>query len=172
MTREELISIIQDEDITPNDVLEEITDLVEVRDLMRKEVKSVGSCVCMLCNHKTIRYKRSLNKGQYFFLMHISSKFGVNSWVHYNKVKTEVNSKFESNCTDYAVLSMFGLLDLDTTKGNDGMVKLSYDGKEFLRGKLTIPKYIYVVNNSRIGESELRVNFSKCQEKFKLVDIF
>ena len=171
MNKEDLIKLLQREDTIVSDLeLSQITNLIEVRNQMRKQVIEEGSCNCILCNRKMIRYKRSINKGHFFFLLHLSSRYHFGEYVHYEKIKRDAAAKYNVNCTDYAMLAIFDLIELG--EKDNGMVRITQYGANFIRGKATIPKQLYVLNGKVIGNSDERVNFTECQVKFKLKDIF
>ena len=177
MSEQEIINLLQSPEIKTDLELAAISNWLQVRTLMRKEVVNNGSCVCPLCNHKTTKYTRSLNKGQYFFLMHLSSKWRFGEWVHYERVKSEVNAKYSANATDYSKLAMFGLIEMKREKDEEtgvasGLCQLTQLGKDFLRGKAVIPKHYYFVNNVIVGTSEEKIDFTESQKKFKIKDLY
>lgn len=177
METNKLIELLQTENKIDDDVLNMIDDWVQVRKLMRKEVMDKKSAYCPICKTKKSKYTRSLNKGMYFFLLHLTSKYNKGEWVYYETIKSEVLSKYQVNVTDYSKLSLFGLLEMTEDKDEetgltDGYCKVTDMGWEFVRGKSTIPKHYYLIDNNVVEESSERIDFSQCQQKFKLKDLY
>ena len=177
MTDKEIIKMLKSDDIIPDHQLSMIEDWVNVRILMREEVTKNKSAYCPICNGKKTKYTRSLNKGMYFFLLHLSSKWNKGEWVHYDLVKREVSGKYQTNVTDYSKLTLFKLLEMKSEVDEDtglksGLCRITEAGWRFLRGSGTIPKHYYLVDNKVVKESTERVNFSHCQQKFKLKDLY
>ena len=176
MKDQEIIKLFKDENKISDEVLGRITDLVQLRKLFRKEVMTNKKAICVCCNKKTTKYTRSLNKGMYFFLMHLSSKWHKGEWVYYDTVKKEAAGKFQSNATDYSKLSIFGLIELKKDKDDDtgitsGQCRITDFGWSFLRGKATISKHYYIINNVIVDKSKENVFFDECQKKFRMKDL-
>ena len=177
MKAEEIIKLLQSEEKISDAELSLISDWVEVRKLMRKEVMEEGTAYCPICKKKTTKYSRSVNKGMYFFLLHLSSKWRKGEYVYYDTIKKEVSGKYQVNVTDYSKLSPFGLLEMkqdadDDTGITSGECRITEKGWNWIRGNTSIPKQIYMINNIVVGESDTKVFFNECQQKFRLKDLY
>ena len=175
--KDQILAILKSGEKVSDEVLKEIDDYVLLRKLLRKEVLEEGHAYCPICKTKKVRYRRSLNRGMYFFLMHLSSKYHKGEWVHYNTIQKEVSGKYRSNVTDYSKLRIFNLIEMkgelnDETGVASGECRITNFGWDFLRGAAAIPKFVMMIDNIPVRFSDKKIFFSECQQKFRLKDIY
>lgn len=112
--------------------------------------------VCQKCHRKIITYKRTITGGMAVSLKNINLLSIQNpdrEFFHINEFLKEGGKHL-----DYSHLTYFGLIsnkaNFDSTKASSGFWKITQEGKEFLDGSLSVPKFMLVRLGFLIGASE------------------
>jgi TusA-related sulfurtransferase len=108
---------------------------------------------CPLCLQRVRLSHRKLNRGHVLFMLDLARLSTTEDpWVHRKQCTSTKNR-------DYNVVKDWGLIrmkpnDTDPTKKESGYWRLTDKGERFLRGKVRVPKYVYIYNNTVLGESD------------------
>ena len=145
------------------------TTLIQARDHYKDKIKkaiassSKKFIKCPCCDQKVKVYKRKLNSGMAITLIRMYQ----HSKLNYCHV-VDAQSK---QCTDYPQLRYWGLIEEEVSpvdgKKTSGVWRVTTPGLHFLKGLLTVKKYIHTINNNFIDFSGDDVSLKDClPEKF------
>jgi hypothetical protein len=113
------------------------------RKMVRKRM--VKGCDCPVCGQTVRVYKILLNKGMVGSLIEFGRYRG--EYVH----APTVLSKGAINSRSYPKLVHWGLvvskINEDEKKKDSGYWRITRKGRSFLRGKIFLPKYVFLYNN-------------------------
>lgn len=118
--------------------------LREARDWVSDRLTGGVQCPC--CDRKVRLYKRTINRGMAVALatMYAAAK---TDWAHKPTVLRGVGSA----ARDESLLTHWGLfeesLGVREDGGRAGWWRVTEDGERFLRGALTVPRHVYLLNN-------------------------
>jgi len=115
---------------------------------------------CPCCEQKVKRYPRRLHKTLWRALQYITrcGEAGANAW----------DIMKACNSTDYSKLALWEL----TEKVGLAQWKVTEKGKAFLRGEVTIPKFVFTYNNTILGHSEEQMTVKDCHKLFDKEELF
>lgn len=127
--------------------------------------------VCPCCNRYNKIYQRKINYSMLRFLegLHLLQLYSNKNQKYFEAkdVLKEIGLKSTSGM-DYGVLIHFGFIEKKT---NESKYALTQKGIYFLGGIILAPKYVYLLNNQRIGVSDDVVNVNDVRKKFDKEDL-
>lgn len=126
--------------------------LREARQWLAKQFREGEGVCCPACGQRVQRYSRQIYNTMVQGLKFIAENPGTKS----NKIL-----RFQGG-GDYAKLIHWGLLE---KRDSDGSWQITPKGREFLRGNIMVPKYVYIYNSTVFGRSEEHVNVYQCADK-------
>lgn len=118
---------------------------------------------CPCCNRFNKLYHRQIYASLAKFSILAYKRFGCD-WFHINTV-----SAWYTGGGDYGKLAHWGLLEyrenFDEDKASSGWVRISEKGAAFVQGEISIPKYVYLLNNEVQDFSDELVTIYDCLGK-------
>lgn len=129
-----------------------ITTLKEAQEVLKNGWKDANGVQCPCCGQKVKRYKRKLNSSMTRNLISLVLRNRVlGTHVH-------VSELADRNVTDFAQLRRWQLI-AETVVDEDGKKNSGYWtptelAKDFVYGRVVVPKYAYIYNNKTLGLSE------------------
>jgi hypothetical protein len=120
--------------------------LTEAKELLQSQISNGAICPC--CGRYTKIYRRKINAGMAKFLkaLYVLNEAQKSSYSA-NDVLKSIASPARS--LDYGVLVHFGLIK----KVSGDRYEITELGKEFVEGKSSAPKYVYVQNNVLVDKT-------------------
>ena len=138
-----------------------------------KEKRNSGGCSCPVCGQYCKTYKRKLNSAQAAFICWL-----VREWRKVPDEWINVPIRYPHKIGgEYGKLAHFGLAVLqpnpdDSSKKTSGMWKPTWHGVQFVRGSITVPKYIFLYDNNLEGVSSDQITIREALgEKFDYAEL-
>lgn len=156
--------------MTDFDQLTANSTVAEARRALQDARQAGVQCPC--CDQKVQEYRRSINIGMVRSLVaiyRVTHEPGHSEWVH---VPTEIGARSREE----GKLAYWGILEEQHARREDGgrrgFWRITDLGKQFVEGRVTLPKYAYVYNGAVTGYSATeRVSIADIDEGFNLPSI-
>jgi len=115
---------------------------------------------CPCCHRYGKAYKRKLNAGMAAMLIGIYRIAEMNNpehgWIHVSKYFLKRRKNAVAN--EYSKLRFWDLIEEkpgdDETVPGTGLWKITQQGKQFVRGDISVPRHVIIYANSLIGTSD------------------
>ena len=135
-------------------------DLSEARLWVQANIRDGVSCPC--CNQYCRIYKRKLNSTMALALVLIYQHFKKNphhTWLHVPAFLVQVKRDSTIAGGDAAKLRYWGLIERSPGERDDGSdrigrYRITAVGKQFVEGKIAVPRYVYLYNQLLLRLSE------------------
>lgn len=134
----------------------------EAKDFLRENYKE--GCECPACGQTVKLYKRKLNSAMAYGLILLTrcqeqGYFHIEDFLKTQECPSSIRG-------DIPKLRYFGLIQAMKTTETGGPAKAGYyivtqKGRDFVDGKLTVPKSVNLYNNKQYGFSEDHVNIKR-----------
>lgn len=136
----------------------------EAQDWLTERADEGADCPC--CGQFVKVYKRKLYSTMAYSLLLIERFFASSdvSWLH---VPDFLDGKgVVARGGDFAKLSFWGLLESGEGPRHDGssrngMWRITPKGVDFVRGRIIVPKYIFLFNQQCLGFSEEQIHITE-----------
>lgn len=130
--------------------------LYEARDKLWKLFRDGLVTDCPCCGRAVKCYARSIGATMVKTLRYLANRQnGV-------ALAPEITSAIKKGGGPHAMLALWGL----TEDIGSGAWKITEKGQNFLAGNITVPKYLYIYDDTVLGVSKEQVNVHGCKEKF------
>ena len=136
--------------------------LAAARNEFQLRIDNGGEARCPCCDRTARRYRRSLHVAMVVALIRLhkldekkTGYYDVHDWGYMKS----------GGSGDYAKLRFWGLiLPVDSrtyTENASGLWRITPLGKDFVSGSKSIPKYVYLFDNEKVGESEEKISIQQ-----------
>lgn len=114
---------------------------------------------CPVCNQNVTLWKRPLSSGsaRSLIILYKIDRENPGKWVHIQQEFAQ--RKLNANSMNYILLPWYGLIE--SKKGNDdpkkkasGFWRITQSGRDFVEGRVTMPSHVYIINNTKDGQSD------------------
>lgn len=141
----------------------------QVRRWMNIMTLQHGKTDCACCKSHIQSYKRSISSSQVYwmFALYKLSK-GTTKYVDFKRVGYYLFEKLGRNASDYTTLTYWDLIEVDPDAL--GFYRLTPKGKDFIEGKIKVPKDIYLTNGKMWKKSVEEISYVDCK-KFDVTEI-
>ena len=120
--------------------------LTEAKELLQSQISKGAICPC--CGRYTKIYRRNINSGMAKFLKALYNLNQINEMPYSaNDVLKSMVSPARS--LDYGVLVHFGVIKKVSTNN----YQITEIGKQFVEGKISVPKFVYLQNNVLVDKT-------------------
>lgn len=142
------------------DVFEEVRNPAKELQLdLFQDMRSGKSCECPVCNQHCKIYKRKLNKSMAMAILWLVRTSGsLLEWVNV----TELGPKWLHTTRPLPTLIHWDLIEgkknEDASKRTSGIWRPTPKGRAFVYKEITVPKYVFLYNNTLLRMSEERTD--------------
>ena len=132
-----------------------IDTLFREKERIAREKWNNSGVHCKACNNFVKVYKRHVTDEMALFLAWIVKEM-ITTGIKYHHYKNDPDQKG----SDYAKLELWGLIK--RKKGSPGYWRSTRKGYNFLRGRIEIPRDIFLDNGKKFGYSVDNVSIKDC----------
>lgn len=137
---------------------EELAYIEHLRAELQAELR--GGTTCPVCDQHAQEYRRKLNAGMAHALVVMYAKCGLDFFY-----KPDVLRGVGASARDESLLRYWRLIAERHGKGSEGHVgwwRVTEKGEAFVRGRITVPKYVTVYNGIHTGFEGEQVSITEC----------
>lgn len=135
-------------------------DLAEARTWVQSNLRR--GCICPTCGQGCKLYKRKINSTMALALVLIYQHFRLHprdQWLHVPAFLVKVKHDSTIAGGDAAKLRYWGVIEARPGERNDGSDRVGHYritdvGRQFVEGKIAVPRYIYLYNQGLLRLSE------------------
>ena len=143
------------------------------------KAKEPNGCRCPVCSQRVKIYQRKLSsimaKALVVFYK-VDEQDDCSGWLHVHGDKRMFDAT--AGAGDYGKLRFWAYAEPEytykgTNRAKTGRWRITEEGKKFVRGLISAPKYVYVYNNRMVGKSDderIRID-QALGEQFSLSEI-
>lgn len=136
----------------------------EGKQYLRDNWNTPGGCTCPCCGQRVKLYKRKIHKGMAVDLIRVYREQRRLGWTEFIHVEKYLQSTGKSYSHNFALAEFWGLAERSKAEPEQpaartgGLWRLTALGREFVAGRMTVPKFVYTFNHRKYYQSDERVN--------------
>lgn len=135
----------------------------ETKDFLRQNYEK--GCTCPSCGQFVKLYKRKLNSSMARALIILFNLSKTQEWIHSREITKNVNIT-----GDFAKMAYWKLIEEKKKEGGEdkrtsGIWKITERGRQFVRGQIRIPAYVFIYNAKLQGFSDDTATIRDCLGK-------
>lgn len=132
----------------------------DVRAKFKARLRDGKALICPCCDTHAMIAKHKVTPT----MAHQLTMLGNNGPMTHHELQLGNNGRWRL----YSLLRFWGLVG----KNEMGEWYLTDCGRQFVAGKVRIPKHVFIYDNKAIGFSDEQRTFSECYEEFRLEEVF